>query len=490
MIHTDINTQTASLTLIRTDRGRPEIFWARRRADRAFLGGFFSFFAGSVEPTDAALPTTGAPPNERAPADLHLRTAALRECFEECGALFCATGLLAPGTLARDPAHQLSEHLPAPLDTARLHCAGTWRTPSWMPPTCTTFFTLTLTHAEARTLDTLAEHLDPDELEWGQWITPEQALHAWHHGLALLTTPLTALLAQLASQPGHPTLGPTGHPAPTAEAIEYLGGIVALPLRTATLPPATHTNTYLIGRERFLIVDPGPDDADELARLIALIDARRARGHTPTAILLTHHHPDHVGGARALAERFHLQILAHPRTAEILPALGATHLTHGQRLELGAFGELEAWHTPGHAPGHLALVHAPTRSVFAGDLVASRGTIIVNPPRGHMGDYLRSLHTLLTFNPDIIWPAHGLPIVATRALLTGYIDHRFEREAKVLDALRAHPRATAAELVPGVYPELPPQIWPLAERSLLAHLIHLVEQGLARALDGDRYQAR
>ncbi|TXD40856.1 MBL fold metallo-hydrolase [Lujinxingia vulgaris] len=497
--------QTASLTLIRSDRGRPEVFWARRRADRSFLGGCFAFFAGGQEPGDRDLPTTlrsqredddDAAEQRRDPHtgvtrhDDVLRATALRECFEECGALFDEGGLLPPTSDAAPVTRTLPQPLARPLATHRLRYHFSRRTPSWMPRADTAFFSLRLSDAEARALDDLSAHLDPEEHDEGAWVTPQAALTLWEKGQALATTPIVELLRLLDAAEDAFVPETCHEPHPVDDAIEYLGGVTVLPLRTATLPPATHTNAYLLGRSTFVVVDPGPDDPADLASLSAEIERRIAAGDTPQSVILTHHHRDHIGGARAIASRFNLPILAHPRSAALLPELHTLALTHGQTIALGDFGELEVLHTPGHAPGHLALYHAPSRSIFAGDLVASEGTIIIDPPEGHMGDYLQSLHTLLAMQPRVLFPAHGAPIAAPATLLNAYIDHRLTREAAVLDALRAHPApASPEDLIATVYPEIPRAIWPLAARSLLAHLIHLREQGLATRHDEGSFVA-
>jgi len=495
--------QTASLTLIRSDRGRPEVFWARRRADRSFLGGCFAFFAGGVESSDSELPTTlSAPQNPTSGTEAPgaaptrnedvLRATALRECFEECGALFCQNDLILSEVGAPFEGRTLPAPLPTPLATHRLRLVASRRTPSWMMSADTAFFTLHLSDEEALALDALSARLDPSEHDFGQWITPADALAAWSAGEAMVTTPILDLLDLLGLlDAAEDAISPETSlvPQPVADAIEYLGGVTMLPLRTTPLPPATHTNAFLIGRKRFVIVDPGPDDPSDLELLSATIEARITRGDTPTSLVLTHHHRDHIGGAQAIATRFDLPILAHPLSAQLLPELDTLALTQGETLDLGDFGALEVLHTPGHAPGHLALYHRPTRSIFAGDLVASQGTIIIDPPQGHMGDYLESLRTLLAMQPRILWPAHGAPIADPHTLLTYYIDHRIARENAVLAALRDHPDARPEDLIAAVYPEIPSVIWPLAARSLLAHLIHLSEQKLATRSDDDRFSA-
>jgi glyoxylase-like metal-dependent hydrolase (beta-lactamase superfamily II) len=125
-------------------------------------------------------------------------------------------------------------------------------------------------------------------------------------------------------------------------------------------------------------------------------------------------------------------------------------------------------------------------------MVASIGTIIVEPDDGgDMAVYLDSLRRLRKLGAAPLLPAHGPPVIDKRdanGKLDFYVQHRLEREAKVLAALSAKPRAVE-ELVPPAYPEVPPQIWPLAARSLLAHLYKLEKEGRARRYEDGRWVA-
>lgn len=268
---------------------------------------------------------------------------------------------------------------------------------------------------------------------------------------------------------------------------EIAPGVRTLPLRTDTLPPATHTQCYLVGDADFVVIDPGSTDPDEQQRLRQAIDAQIAQGRRLVAIILTHQHRDHIGGVHAVQQHFDRPVWAHQRTAEALDTIEiARKLQDNERIELGD-DSLVCLHTPGHASGHLCLHHRRTNSLLVGDLVASVGTIVINPPDGHMGDYLASLERARDVDSRRLLPAHGQPITDPSALLTEYLNHRHARESQVLDALTQltggpnpqYPDLTPADLVPHVYQNIPKAIWPLAARSLLAHLIHLVELGQA-----------
>ena len=271
-------------------------------------------------------------------------------------------------------------------------------------------------------------------------------------------------------------------------------GIYLVPLKTPTLPPATHTNCLVVGEEELVVVDPGAPDPEDQAPLLDLLDGLRADGRRLRAIVLTHHHPDHTGAATALVARYGLPIWAHRRTTEQLEGEQGGELARavdrllsdGDTIELGP-DSLAVLHTPGHASGHLCLHHARTDAVIAGDLVAAHGTILVNPPDGHMGDYLASLDRIRDLAPRALYPAHGGIITDPVARLQHYIDHRLAREEKVHRALVAcGEAATAMDLVPQAYDDAPQAVWPLAARSAQAHLDHLVELGRARR-DGARY---
>ncbi len=258
--------------------------------------------------------------------------------------------------------------------------------------------------------------------------------------------------------------------------------IRVLPLRTPTLPPATHTNCYIIGDdERAVAIDPATPYPEEQARLDAYLEKLRIR---ITEIVLTHHHVDHVADAARLAAKHGVPVAAHAETARRVAGRVRVDrlLDDGARLAYGPSG-LVAVFTPGHAPGHLCFVDAAAHAIVAGDMVASIGTIIVEPDDGgDMRVYLESLRRLkreVDAGATTLLPAHGPPITDGGARLDFYVAHRLEREARVLAALGDAP-ATTTELVPAAYPDVPPPIYPLAARSLLAHLLKLADEGRAR----------
>jgi ribonuclease/clavin/mitogillin len=274
---------------------------------------------------------------------------------------------------------------------------------------------------------------------------------------------------------------------------EVAPGLAMLSVRTPTLPPATHTNAYLVGTRELALVEPASPFPEEIEKLAGWVEQRLSQGATLRCLLLTHHHPDHVGGAAKLRERLGAPLWAHAGTAELLRGRVSIDrvIDEGERIELDGPRPLalEAVHTPGHAPGHLCFWEAHSRSLIAGDMVASVGTIVIQPEDGDMQAYLASLERMDEMDAAQLLPAHGLPITDARARLRFYVQHRLKREAKVFEALAGlDGERRVDEIVPVAYADTPPIAWPLARLSAEAHLIKLEREGRV-ARRGERWLA-
>ncbi len=271
---------------------------------------------------------------------------------------------------------------------------------------------------------------------------------------------------------------------------ELARGVEMCSLYTPTLPPATHTNCYLLGEDEVIVVDPASPYEPVQRGLAELLSEHVAAGRRIVSIWLTHHHGDHVGGARALAAEFSVPIAAHRRTAELLAGhidVDETIADGTVRALSGAGGRrVRAIHTPGHAPGHLCFLEETTGHLVAGDMVAGIGTILVEPKDGDMAAYLASLERMKTLQPAALLPAHGPVIRDAVAKLNAYIAHRLWREERVLAALSPRDGKGLEELVTEVYEDVPAAVHVLAMCSLEAHLIKLVEEQRAQRVSGDR----
>ncbi|XYH95845.1 MBL fold metallo-hydrolase [Sorangium sp. So ce1128] len=265
--------------------------------------------------------------------------------------------------------------------------------------------------------------------------------------------------------------------------------------RTPTLPPATHTNSYALGGSEVLLVEPATPYEDERREWLAWARGLAAEGRTIVAIAVTHHHADHVGGARFFASQLGVPVWAH---AEAVPRLRdvsiARRLVDGDvvRLDGPEPVALRVLHTPGHAPDHLCFLDEAQGVLVCGDMVAGVGTILIDPREGDMAVYLAQLERLAALGARVALPAHGGALDAPEALFRRYIAHRLGRELRVVAALEAACEggaggATLEGLLPVAYADTAPLLWPLARLSLEAHLIKLEREGRALRRD-DRWQ--
>jgi glyoxylase-like metal-dependent hydrolase (beta-lactamase superfamily II)/8-oxo-dGTP pyrophosphatase MutT (NUDIX family) len=312
------------------------------------------------------------------------------------------------------------------------------------------------------------------------------ALAEWTSGRIRIPPPVLPLLrtlveaAELEVPQIAERLGRANAVEQRAPRIEFLPDVWMLPVRTATLPPATHTNVWMPGGRRFVVVDPGSRETDEQQRLVEVIERRRMLGHEPRVLLLTHHHRDHTGRAAELAGRLRLPLLAHPRVLEQLGGaaadLGVEALVDGDEMDLDGM-TLRALLTPGHAEGHLAFELPERSALIAGDLLSGISTILIDPEHGDMAAYLASLERARSLGCDLLLPGHGPPLPG-RAL-DELIEHRRDRERRVIEAVEvAGPEL--AGIARRTYAEEPGLPQPLIELQTLAHLIDLERRGLAR----------
>jgi glyoxylase-like metal-dependent hydrolase (beta-lactamase superfamily II) len=205
-------------------------------------------------------------------------------------------------------------------------------------------------------------------------------------------------------------------------------------------------------------------------------------------VLVTHHHPDHIGGIEAVRARYGVPVAGHAETGRHVRL--ERKLEDGAEIALAAGAQewsLRALHTPGHARGHLCFLHPRTHSLFTGDhITGGGGTVIVDPPEGDMRAYVASLERLLREPVESLFPGHGSPQGGAMRRIRWLIAHRLEREAKVLAALAREPAPLAA-LVERAYADTKRELWGYAERSLLAHLLKLEAEGRA-AREGERWR--
>jgi glyoxylase-like metal-dependent hydrolase (beta-lactamase superfamily II) len=236
------------------------------------------------------------------------------------------------------------------------------------------------------------------------------------------------------------------------------------------------TNTYLVGIDEVVVVDPGPDDDSHLEAIVG------CGGDRIRWVVCTHTHPDHHPLTARLAQRTGAEVLAYD-SRDGLHVDG--ELRDGDAIEATEF-RLRAVHTPGHASNHLCYLLPEEGLLFSGDHVMQGSTVVIAPPDGDMAAYLDSLERLRTLRPALraIAPGHGHLIEDPDAVLAEYISHRLDRERQVLDALEGG-RSTPAAIVELIYTDLVEELVPRARQSVHAHLRKLADEGRATSKDPD-----
>jgi glyoxylase-like metal-dependent hydrolase (beta-lactamase superfamily II) len=231
------------------------------------------------------------------------------------------------------------------------------------------------------------------------------------------------------------------------------------------------TNTYLIGEPAY-VIDPGPSDDQHMQDVLA---AGRERGGI-AGIALTHRHLDHAGGAAALRDETRAPLAAStpPHHATSFEPQADELAIDVELSEGDVFGPLRVFETPGHAADHLSFLAGPV--VFCGDTVLGEGSVFVPPGGSSMTAYLDSLRKLQTLTLAAICPGHGPIVWDPAAKLSEYLEHRLDRERRLVEALGRGLRSTE-QLLDAVWDDAPAVLRPAAALTLEAHLDKLEREG-------------
>jgi glyoxylase-like metal-dependent hydrolase (beta-lactamase superfamily II) len=250
------------------------------------------------------------------------------------------------------------------------------------------------------------------------------------------------------------------------------------------------TGTYIVGQGEVAVIDPGPDDPAHLEAILAAVAGERV-----THILITHHHSDHSPLASALKAATGATIYGCAVAGHEVEDTGEVKMEAGHDLDFrpdvslcgggavsGPGWTIEAIPTPGHTSNHICFALKEENCLFSGDHIMGWSTTVITPPDGDMGDYLASLAAIEARHFTTLWPTHGPPIREVDAFIAAYTAHRHERANQILRALEAGP-ARIRDLVPRLYADVDPKLWPAASRSMLAAILYLSGEGKIVALD-------
>ena len=473
-----------------------EVLLVRRAPHLRAFPDLWAFPGGTLEPGDSGVPVDGA----GSPEEGARLAAAVREVFEETGiCLFRRKAPVPPASLGEIRAEFVAGGSSGAEGFAGVlgRLGGEIHAGDFTPAANlvtgaafrrrfdTRFYRAALPPGEeARIL--------PGEIVESAWLAPESALERWRGGGFPLAPPTIGLLERWSADSGEYRRRNREAESRERIPVRYTPGVWVLPCRTPTLPPATHTNAILVGGEHPYLVDPAPEAPEEREALFRQVDGllRQGPGSRLRGVLVTHHHRDHIGSVAAAAVRYGVPVGAHPETLSRIggqlsgadgAALERRPLLGGEVLPLGTAPDgtpgwtLEVRFAPGHAPGHLAFVESRYGAMLLGDLVASGSSILISPEDGDLALYLESLRALAGECRGAAYPAHGVPVVAGRALLERQIRHREARERQLLEALGREP-AGLEELGRAVYPESEvPASGPVRELALVS-----LRSGLAK----------
>lgn len=237
---------------------------------------------------------------------------------------------------------------------------------------------------------------------------------------------------------------------------------------------AQGTNTYLIGKTRLAMIDPGPIEESHIQLLLDTVGDRLGW------VIATHTHTDHSPAAKRIAEATGAQVIGalvpdnmfQDQTFE-----PEWEITHDEVLSTEEF-TLRAIHTPGHVSNHYCFLLEQESMLFTGDHIMNGSTVVIVPPSGDMKHYIESLQKLLSYPLSFIAPAHGAIMENPEGVIKWIIDHRLQREQKVVDNMDAE-FISLDDLVLKVYDDVDPGLYPMAKLSLSAHLIKLRDEARA-----------
>ena len=405
-----------------------EVFLVERSPELAFMGGFHVFPGGTVDPEDHL--TVQHPP---LPGNEDRFGAALRELFEETGVLLAKGAEQLGATEQNQLRKQLLNREPVwnaalkthglNLDTSGLIPLGQWQTPPFGAHRFDALYVGALLPPGQE------PRIWPGELSRGFWLSPEEAIAEHLAGHYFITYPVLETLKVLrdcgpdllAASKRLMARGPDAYPHAGGEMIR---GIHIIPLPSSVAPPFTHSNTFILGGQDAVLVDPGTNTSEGLESLTAYMTMLEGQGTHFKGIWLSSHWDHHVAGAAEIHQRFQLPISAHALTEAALKGRlpVSTNLKDNDLFSLKISPEVTAhWqilHTPGITPGHLAFHEQTLGNLLSGNLMITSQPTHPTQNGPNLPEYQRSLNRLASLKLGITFPGPGPSIAANQNPIT------------------------------------------------------------------------
>lgn len=525
----------ATLLLLRDGKEGLEVLMTRRSSTASFAPGVFVFPGGKIDQQDqldAQNPYLLDDDQALIQAMTAAKVAAIRESFEELGIALIQDEKGQPPTpsalalLDREKAFRLQcLEQGWRLSVSQVFHYLSWITDRDMPRRFDVPFFVALMPPDQEPVADEAEQFEP------QWIAPQRALERhlagdflmiyptiktlehlakFHHSQAVIdaieqhqqpffeSCPRGGFLAGLEQRymEHEAEFGELELTSPDGQLVHHLDWQSERPVAllkniqrlTAPNPgfmTGPGTNTYIVGQAStgFIVIDPGPADERHLEKILMACPG------TIHAIICTHSHPDHSPGAFVLQKMLEQKVLIWGLASSEFSRADSrfmpdSEVQNGQVFELSdahSQHTLQVIYTPGHASNHIALLLQEEAVLFSGDHILNGSTTVIDPPDGNMNDYLNSLDVLAAMAEqgqiEFILPAHGYAIGNALNAIKGLKAHRLKREAKIVQVVQANPKGSMDEWVAKAYDDVPERVWPIAKRSMLAHLQRLEQVG-------------
>ena len=464
---------SATLMVTRDGDDGVEVLLGQRSESMPSFPGYWAFPGGGVSKVDkAASEVLGISVQH---------CAILRELVEELGLAPQDGRLVAVeddfrGMVVDDKANWFPLALDGdiPIDITGIRIVSLRTTPPFGPMR----FENTFLHIHAKEHDEFSL-IGQTEFEDARWMRPCDMIESWKNNAIKVAPPVVTLLMEVErclsfmDRDMNRVAIDLESRKPGRRSILFAHGVEVVPVKTATLPPADHTNCYLVGdpEGEFIVVDPAFRNREGMEDVADAIE--RHRGEL-IAVFYTHGHSDHMPDAGLFKEAFDVPVWSASPSADRV-------LKDGEILKLGN-QEWTVLHTPGHHPEHLCLLS--DSGLVAGDMVAGIGTILIPPHQGDMVTYIEQLERLLDLDPHLLFPSHGPVIPLPYRTLEYYIQHRSSRHDKVLAAVEAG-NSSIEEIAKVAYEDTPDAHPVLAIDQTLSHLLSHEKGGNVRSTDGN-----